>query len=342
MVLTTLVLRAGNQVIFPSLTRNLEKFWVYVTISLPSIAWGKKWTYPVDVRDRGLGVLFEVFPDRLSVFAINVALSRRKINQHIFSVTSTTSVKFRDIYLLGNRKSHSIVELTELKNLIIGPRLLSLKLHRQTDQSSATSLLQTTRHAYLVARETNDCQSLITILLVQSLEILVLRSQTYGKIQFISRERQITSQERIKLTTLARNIDKQESLALQVTKGKSGLGKLNLFVSVNRVSRWRSTRKELGPLETHRVGVDIRHGYCMYCRKRLGWHYGMSNSKKIAGRIDRWTKKDDRQQPAGAVASAISEWWMMTQSLNDKHCGFDQYRLNEQTNSRCKPSIASV
>lgn len=114
---------------------------------------------PVDVRDRGLGVLFEVFPDRLSVFAINVAL-------------------------LGNRKSHSIVELTELKNLIIGPRLLSLKL---------------------VARETNDCQSLITILLVQSLEILVLRSQT----------------------TLARNIDKQESLALQVTKGKSGLGKLN-------------------------------------------------------------------------------------------------------------------
>lgn len=34
----------------------------------------------------------------------------------------------------------------------------------------------------------------------------------------------------IKLTTLASNVDEQEGLALQVTKGKSGLGKLNLVV----------------------------------------------------------------------------------------------------------------
>lgn len=41
----------------------------------------------------------------------------------------------------------------------------------------------------------------------------------------------------MKLTALARNVDEQESLALQVTKGKSGLGKLNLPVFISRISR---------------------------------------------------------------------------------------------------------
>lgn len=41
----------------------------------------------------------------------------------------------------------------------------------------------------------------------------------------------------MELTTLAGNVDEQESLALQVTKGKSGLGKLNLVVLSLVVSR---------------------------------------------------------------------------------------------------------
>lgn len=103
-----------------------------------------KQTYPIDVRDRRFGVLFEIFPDRLSVFTIDIALLRRKENQYKIFIRFIVTLKLANTYLLGDRESHSIVELTELKNLIVSPRLLSLKLHRQTYQSHATFPLQST------------------------------------------------------------------------------------------------------------------------------------------------------------------------------------------------------
>lgn len=103
-----------------------------------------KQTYPIDVRDRRFGVLFEIFPDRLSVFAIDIALSRRKEHQYKNFIKFIANLKLANTCLLSNRESHSIVELTELKDLIVSPRLLSFKLHRQTYQSHATFPPQST------------------------------------------------------------------------------------------------------------------------------------------------------------------------------------------------------
>lgn len=74
----------------------------------------------------------------------------------------------------------------------------------------------------------------------------------------------------IKLTTLASNVDEQESLALQFTKGESGLGKFNLVVLSLVVSRAFDKGDVRGEVGTYRVRVNVGHDCCMYCRKLWG------------------------------------------------------------------------